>query len=402
MSALGGLARGSDTVRSSRGASPDAERRGARTMRPLLTAASKVAAVLASLLFALCVGEVALRIYHHRTYGIDFLSDANHGLLSKDATLGWKMSPNLSYATRARDALNKTYAVEVRTDQRGFRQYGNPRADKTRLLVIGDSFTAALDVSNDKTYYGVMKAALPDVELFAYGAGGYGSLQEFMLLDEQIDAIRPDLIVWQFYENDFLDNDVGLDMLKSLYNTGMPRPYLGQDGGVTYRYATYGALFFPLPAPIAENTRLLKLLNARLAVLANRLSRRAPVSEQIARQGAAHAGFQRAESTTRRIMEKVRQRAGATPVYLFPLTDRQPYHEAIRTICQAVGIRFVDSVTQGLREQESRIPKSTRAADGEHLNETGNRIVAETLIRYLREQGALPKEPPRAGNVDLD
>ena len=371
-------------------------------MKPVFSPAAKAAAALASLLFTLCAGETALRLYHRHAYGIGIRNDANHGLLSKDAALGWKMSPGLDYTVRTRDALNNASTVEVRTDQRGFWRYGNPRADKPRLLLIGDSFTAALDVSNDKTYYGVMGAALPDAELFAYGAGGYGSLQEFIILDEHIDAVRPDLIVLQFYENDFLDNDLGLDMLKSLYNTGMPRPYLERDGGVSYRYATHGALFFRLPAAIAENVRLLKVLNARLSVLASRLSGEAPVSVQIARRGAAHEGFQRAASTTRRILEKVRQRAGATPVYLFSITDRQPYHDAVRSICRSVGITFVEGVPQALREQESRLPRSTRASDGEHLNETGNRIVAETLLRYLHEQGAIPGGPPPAAGAGLD
>lgn len=360
-----------------------------RSSRLLKRAAASLATLALSLLAAVGVAELALRLHQYRTYGISLLNDAGHGLYSRDDTLGWKMSPNLRYTTELRDALGAVSKVTVGTNGEGFRSYGDPASRNAKLFFVGDSFTAAVDVSDGKTYHHLVGELLGDAEVFAYGAGGYGSLQEYLILDAHLERIRPAAVVLQFYENDFLDNDPALDMIKSLYNTGTPRPYLEADGSITRRYATHGGLFWTLPAPITDNLRLLKFLNTRLTVALSRRPGRAPATEEIARSGAAHEGFRRAAATTRRIMAMFRDRAGAVPVYLFCLTDNPPYLDAIREICRDVGIGFIEGVHQGLAEREQKTPNATKAGDREHLNETGNRVVAERLARFLRESGVV-------------
>jgi hypothetical protein len=58
-------------------------------------------------------------------------------------------------------------------------------------------------VSDGDTYYAIIKRKL-DAEVFAYGAGGFGTLQEYMILDRYVDMIHPSLILWQFCLNDFI------------------------------------------------------------------------------------------------------------------------------------------------------------------------------------------------------
>ena len=54
------------------------------------------------------------------------------------------------------------------------------------------------------------------IEVFAYGAGGYGTLQEYLILDEVIDEIQPTTMFWQFCNNDFTDNDHALEVASTL------------------------------------------------------------------------------------------------------------------------------------------------------------------------------------------
>lgn len=345
-----------------------------------------LATISLSLLLVFGIAEISLRLYHFHKYGIGLLNDANHGLISKDAKLGWKMLPNMHYRVSLKDALKHTYQVDVATDEHGFRSFGDTHSGKTKLFFIGDSFTAALEVSNDKTYHAQVGVMLGDVEVFAYGAGGYGSLQEFMILDQYLDLIKPDAVVWQFCENDFLDNDLDLDIMKFFYNTGTPRPYMDMAGNVTCRYARYDNLFWTLPTWIAENIRLLKILNTLFNRAVNRLSKNGPVPEDIAQSAATREAFRRSESVTKIIMEKVKRRAGKVPVYLFCTSEKKPYYDAIRNICQSTGIHFIAGVPRGLSKHERKRPLSTRAADGEHLNDTGNRIVAKRIVQALKEE----------------
>jgi len=341
--------------------------------------------VLLSLILVLILGEMTLRVYHYYKFGINILNDVNHGLFTKDNKLGWKMSKNLSYETTVKDALKNVYKIHVKTNEYGFRVFDNPLSNKIKIFFVGDSFTAALEISNDKTYYGIIRNKIKNIGVFAYGAGGYGSLQEFMILDEFIDVINPDLIIWQFFENDFFDNDINLDMLKSFYNTGMPRPYLEENGRITYRYAKYDNLFYALPDIFAENIRLLKFFNTRLSVLVNKPLKNKSGPQEIAQLGLAHKGFGHSAKITKMIMEMVKMRAGKIPVYLFCITNNQPYYDTIKNICQSVGIHFFDGVPQSLNKFENEKLYSTKAGDKEHLNEKGNKIVSERLIELLKE-----------------
>ena len=94
-----------------------------------------------------------------------------------DSEFGWLPAPNYSYVGEFKDSSGTSYPVDIQTDTRGFRAYGNPNeAHKTKVLFIGDSFTHAMQVGNDKTYYGLLSKSL-DLETFALGVEGYGTLQ---------------------------------------------------------------------------------------------------------------------------------------------------------------------------------------------------------------------------------
>jgi hypothetical protein len=341
--------------------------------------------ILLSLILLLLIGELSLRLFYYYKYNINILNNANQGLMSKDKEKGWKMSENLSYEIKEKDALNNIYHVHIKTNKYGFRLFGNPQSSKVKLFFIGDSFTAAMNVSNDKTFYGIIKNTIKEVDVFAYGAGGYGSLQEYMVINDFIDTVKPNVIVWQFYKNDYLDNDYKLDILKSFYNTGIPRPYLDLNGKITYRYAKYDNLFFALPALVSENIRLLRFLNTELSKILNKISKKETSFEDIARLPITREELKRSAQITTMIMQMVKKRVGTIPVCLFCITEEQPYYDTIKNICQSVGIHFIDTIPHNLNKYERENPFSTKAADKEHLNEFGNRIVAEAIIQFLKE-----------------
>jgi hypothetical protein len=82
------------------------------------------------------------------------------------------------------------------TSQYGFRVFGDINTKKKKILVVGDSYTEGTTVSDGYLYYDYIKRNHKNVEIFAYGAGGYSSLQEYMIVDKYFDIIKPDLIIW--------------------------------------------------------------------------------------------------------------------------------------------------------------------------------------------------------------
>ena len=158
-----------------------------------------------------------------------------------DATLGWRPVANLSLE---RDLPGFGH-VRHSTTQDGFRVFGDPATTRLKVLVVGDSFKEAATVSDGETYYERLGRARPDIEIFAIGAGGYGTLQEYLLLDRWVDVIRPGLILVQAHPNDVVNNSHALESRSTTDNNQMTRPYW-EDGRVVPRFpenAAWGPLY---------------------------------------------------------------------------------------------------------------------------------------------------------------
>ena len=101
------------------------------------------------------------------------------------------------------------------------------------MLCIGDSFTFAKDVSQQETYYAVLQEKI-NAAVFAYGADGYDSLQEYLILDKWLDVIKPDVVVWQFCYNDFINNSLELTQQSAKNQCHVSQPYLAAEGQIIY------------------------------------------------------------------------------------------------------------------------------------------------------------------------
>lgn len=102
-----------------------------------------------------------------------------------------------------------------------------PEGGKMRLLFLGDSFTQAHEVSTGKAYYDVFAEAVGDrFRVYAAGVGGFSSLQEYLLLSNVYEQVRPDLLLWQLTSNDPIEN---VYYGKDLADIQLPRPYLSAE-----------------------------------------------------------------------------------------------------------------------------------------------------------------------------
>ena len=96
-----------------------------------------------------------------------------------------------------------TYAI-FESDQHGF---NNPpglwRPDSVRIAVVGDSYTVGWCVHPDSNLVGRIRAREP--RTLNLGIGGNGPLTELATVREYLPRVRPDVVVWAFYENDLAD-----------------------------------------------------------------------------------------------------------------------------------------------------------------------------------------------------
>lgn len=339
----------------------------------------------ATLLIAVGVGELVLRTIHLTRDGIPFFEapSGKVGAITFDPRVGWRATEGYERDLFETTQGGKVYRVHRSQKAHGFRAYGNVASRQPKLLVIGDSYTQAAAVSDDRTYYARLKDAL-GIEVFAYGAGGYGTLQEYLILDEVVDEIRPTMILWQFCMNDFINNDYALETASHVNNNGWTRPYW-VDGHIV--------LQSPKPTGVQvrewinRHSRFLYFVISRIDRLRARVVPET-VEREIERMGEQHAAFARSVRITDELMGLVRARAGAIPIFAFNCEDQEPYNTAFAKIAAHHGIRYWEDVPRAIRlAVESGL--DVLAADGAHWNEEGHAFIASSLTKHLQESRVL-------------
>lgn len=268
------------------------------------------------------------------------------------------------------------------TGRFGFRRFGDPSSSLPKALFIGDSFTHATEVSDGEVYYDVLARTHGGVEIFAFGARGYSSLQEYLMLDSVMGDVRPDLIVWQFASNDLITNDRVLESRHWAYNNQQVRPYLEGDSIVQR---------LPIDNPLFRHSQLARFLAVRLDRL-----RSGDFAEEMGRYLVENPESRaRAERTTLRIMEMVEARSGPIPIVAFQV-DRPAWLGATyREISEHVGIDFITGIPELVERAKragERVDFSPR--DG-HWNPTGHALVGRALLDSLLAKQLIPRHRPR-------
>ena len=355
-------------------------------------ARDEIALLLISSLLVLLVSESLTRLYLYLSYGraysmnenLTVASDHRNSILVLDRKFGWRAREKQDFKMEKLDFAGREYPVHYRTDERGFRLYGDSKSAKNKILVLGDSFTQAVQVSNDKTYYHYLRDL--DVEVFAYGVDGYGTLQQYMFLSSVLEEIKPDLILLQLCLNDFLNNSYELERRSYINNNYMLRPYLRGGGEVFYS--------LPLDWKLSGVMRRFMLHSAFLSAVLLRSGRLLSkyyaddsVEYEIERSAYTSDFLSREIAITAEIFSMIERRMPeGVELFTFSASAKEPYFSVFKEISFDHSFEFIDSVPLALQTAKSR-GEVIYAEDGCHWNERGHEIVGSALLKYLESRG---------------
>lgn len=296
----------------------------------------------------------------------------------QDRQLGWTWRPFAREQKQGIRVDGKAYDIDWHTEENGFLVWGEPQSGKTKVLIIGDSYTAAEQVSNTNAYYAQLDKLMgTNYEFFVYGMGGYGNCQEYLILHLYKDVIKPDIIIWQWCSNDLWNNSFALDDRSANSFSINPRPYL-ENGNIRIRYP--------------HATPLLSRHSKLWQWIAPRIWKR--IRPYIYPSGMAphdrfrpeHPFFKESIETTGNIMALFKLAAGKAPVYGFVVSAEPEITSIYRTLAQANGIVFIGGLNEYLQQQRNKgIPVNAHAGIGSHWSNPGHRLVAEYLYSYLRD-----------------
>jgi hypothetical protein len=154
---------------------------------------------LISLICCIVVAEIGLRIFFRDILN---LSEDEKSLLYRyDDQLGWfpVESGTMIYQGGGRP-------VEVKNNGRGFRDSEHIIDAQPRIIFLGDSFVWGYDVEKQERFTEKLAAKVPHVSIYNLGISGYGTDQEFLLLQKQYDFYKPDIVFLVFSPGDVDDN----------------------------------------------------------------------------------------------------------------------------------------------------------------------------------------------------
>ena len=118
-----------------------------------------------------------------------------------DDRLGWMPKENAECTHEA------SVSMDIAHNADGFRDRTHDRSSKKKSIAfLGDSFVWGYDVKEKERFTNDIQAFLPEWDIYNLGVSGFGTDQEFLLLQEWFPIYQPDLVVLVVHSNDAIDN----------------------------------------------------------------------------------------------------------------------------------------------------------------------------------------------------
>ncbi len=352
--------------------------------RPGLVWAVRGALLLCGLLVPLLLLELALRLAgpilpgEYQTAAFTGRSSAI-GRQNRPNTAGWKHTAE--------------FTTWVQVNSKGLRgpetSYAKP-AGVYRVLVLGDSFTFALQVAEEETFVVQLAERLntsgggPRIETINAGTDGWSTANELAWFQQEGYRYEPDLVLLMYY----VGNDPGdnADLVGTLEQVDHPRFGAPNDGPLgDLRAALRGRL---LTFNVVEQAILARTTPPVFEPIA-----KAPKEQRNADTERKARGWVISEALLARLRDAVAARGGQLALVGIPLpsqvreADRppSPLVEIGRTL-QVPEIELFDAFAA----QPSRVRERLYFAQNGHWTPSGHALVAQTLATELSNRGLVP------------
>jgi len=195
--------------------------------------------------------ETALRLFFKEQFSV--MKDERSLMYRYDRNLGWFPAPN------SRERLHASRLITATHNSEGFRDSEFGYTDKPGILFLGDSFVWGYDVEASERFTDKLRARHSEWAIYNCGISGYGTDQEYVLLQQIFDRFKPRVVFLMFCtETDEIDN------ASNMRYGGYYKPYCAVTGNRLEMKGT------PVPqserAFWAEHESLAQLYLARLFV----------------------------------------------------------------------------------------------------------------------------------------
>jgi lysophospholipase L1-like esterase len=353
--------------------------------------------VVIGLLLAGFMTEVTLRV----TDAMPEVESPLSGSHESDAYLGWSGKPNLRMRFRRSE-----FDALIEHDTEGWRRPKPPRpaVPASRILALGDSFTWGWGVSQGQVFTDLLQSALPEsIAVYNRGVPGFGTAQEYLVLQRELATRVYDKVMLMFYLNDLSDN---------ISSKQGRRPYFELvNGGLRPRNRPALPLSNPVRQFVAEHSRAFAFVQFELEWLKRRFSGEANDKPEYRTSPGIDFHDLPGYAVTARLlgeMHRLARQHGARffIIYIpqrseFELEAAFPYvhsiHAMVDDIARTEGIPLVD-LSPSFRQHARAGERLIYAIDA-HWTPTGHRVAAAALLgspifQALRNSGRGARRAP--------
>lgn len=312
-----------------------------------------VLAQVALVIVTLAICEIGLRLANFRELRDGHEAGSNI-VFGYDAEIGWSPVPNSA------GKFVGSREIDVRHNSLGFRDIEPEPGSQPTVLFVGDSFVWGYDAQANERFTELLRNDLPRHRIVNAGVSGYGTDQEYLLLQRVWGAVKPNVVVLMFCtDNDRANNT------SNIQYAGYYKPYLRRDADGVWRF--HGQ---PVPWSRAVYFRqywwVRNIWLARLAVTAYVHSFGAPEVQ--------------VPDPTEQLIGMMRDYVEARGAkFLVGMQWREP---RLESFLQRSNIPFVDFAGA------DAYPR-----DGSHWTRAGHRLVADRLLSLLAASGVTASAP---------
>jgi hypothetical protein len=192
---------------------------------------AKIALGFCSLLLAVLLVEVVLRLLYGNSHS---RVDDERLSYRHDPELGWFPVANSTKRITGSRTITATH------NSKGFRESERIKENKPVALFLGDSFVWGYDVEASERFTEKLQARHPEWEIHNLGVSGYGTDQEYLLLQKYYNEYQPRIVILVVCgDNDNEDNSWNC-------RGGYYKPYFTLENG--------GLKLNGVPVPKSEKT----------------------------------------------------------------------------------------------------------------------------------------------------
>jgi lysophospholipase L1-like esterase len=276
---------------------------------------------------------------------------------------------------------------------RGTREYADyKKPGSFRILAAGDSFTFGFGVHDTETFPAQMEALDPSLEVLNLGVAGYGVDQIYLSAQRELSETHPDLVLISVYPEDFWR------ATRAFNDAGYGKPYFSlKDGALELRHVpvprdkNFSTVQFP---DLIGKSPLEKfLMNSALY----RVTLKAMIRLQ------KMLGLEDPDSSPEWVLGRVilshmvhdLKRAGVPAVLVIVPPQRwltgtvEPVRDSMLRFANREGIDAVDLTPVFQKAFAEKPAAHWYITDDLHWTAAGNRLVAQTLVDYLKNKSLL-------------